>query len=558
VRKGRVRIALVAAAVLIAAIAAAVAILIITRQAAPPTGAASLVPSDALAYVHLSTDPSRTPVKQALKLGSRLPDFPLFSGQVTRRLGALAGGGSPVDFSRDIRPWLGNEAALALLSTQTAAPGSLVVLGIRHPAKARAFITGAGAAPAGAYRGTGLYRYRAGTELAFVRHYLVLGRPAIVQSAIDAAAGRLQPLSASDSYRRAAAGEPADRVLDAYASPAGVRQLLIPQGGVIAAAGTLLYQPALTGVTVSLSAATGGAKVRVHSTFDQNVRPAGSTSRVQFTPTLDQVIPSGSMLLLDVTGLNRVAPHLLAAGATGGVFSDLGPLLSRLGAALQAEGVDVNSIESLFDGETAVSIGPATRSKHNGSTGSPPLIIVTRTKHESATATRLANLEVPLSQLFPAPSNGSGQVPGFADKLIDGVTAHELSLAPGLQLDYAVFRGLLVVSTSPDGIGEVASRVRSLSDQPSYSAALASRPGQVSSLSDQPSYSAALASRPGQVSSLVFLDFSQLLSLAEQTGLFRGTRFRLLRPDIERVRAVGLTSTRGEADSTAELFLQIP
>jgi hypothetical protein len=67
-----------------------------------------------------------------------------------------------------------------------------------------------------------------------------------------------------------------------------------------------------------------------------------------------------------------------------------------------------------------------------------------------------------------------------------------------------------------------------------------------------------LSSRPGQVSSLVFLDFNQLLSLAEQTGLFRGARYRLLRPDLEKVRAVGLTSTRGEADSTAELFLQIP
>jgi hypothetical protein len=166
------------------------------------------------------------------------------------------------------------------------------------------------------------------------------------------------------------------------------------------------------------------------------------------------------------------------------------------------------------------------------------LIIVTRTSDEGATKTKLANLEVPLSQLFPAPSSGSGQVPQFSDELIDGVTAHQLSLAPGLQLDYAVFRGLVVISTSLNGIGAVASHARALSDQPSYSAAL--------------------ASRPDRVSSLVFLDFSQLLSLAEQTGLFRGTIYRLLRPDLEKIRAVGLTSTREEADSTAELFLQIP
>ena len=532
------RIALLAGIVLIAVAAAVVAILITSSEAAPATGAASLVPSDALAYVHLSTDPTRPAVKQAQKLAATLPDFPLFSGQVMRRLGALAAGGSNVDFGRDIRPWLGNEAAIALRGGQTGPAGSLVVLDVRNPSKARAFIGGAGAASAGAYRGTNLYRYRSGTELAFIRHYLVLGPPDSVQSAIDAAAGRVQPLSASHAYQRAAADEPADRVLDAYAPPDGVRRLLAPRGGVIAAIGALLYQPALTAVTVSLSPASGGANVRVHSAFDPNVQATASVSRTQFTPTLDKEMPSGSTLLLDVTGLDRIAPRVLGAGATGGVFSSLGPLLTRLGAALQSEGVNVKSIESLFDGETAVAIGPATKSRSNGSTGSPPLIIVTRTSDEGATKTKLANLEVPLSQLFPAPSSGSGQVPQFSDELIDGVTAHQLSLAPGLQLDYAVFRGLVVISTSLNGIGAVASHARALSDQPSYSAAL--------------------ASRPDRVSSLVFLDFSQLLSLAEQTGLFRGTIYRLLRPDLEKIRAVGLTSTREEADSTAELFLQIP
>ncbi|TMM04960.1 MAG: DUF3352 domain-containing protein [Actinobacteria bacterium] len=528
---------LLAVAVFFAVVAAAVAVVITSREGAPATGAASVVPDDALAYIHLSTDPDRQAVKQALQRAAKLPDFALFSGQLTGRLGAVAAGGTRVNFQRDIRPWLGNEAALALLNTQSSTAGSLIVLDVRKPAKARSFIAGAGATSAGVYEGTGLYRYRTGTELAFVRHYMVLGQPASVRSAIDAAAGRLQPLSANGAYQRAAAGEPADRVLDAYASPAGVRRLLVPQGGMVAAVGALLYQPTLTGVTLSVSAAAGGANLRVHSTLDPNLQPASGPRTAQFTPTLDKVMPSGSMLLLDVTGLDRIASHMLQAGATGGVVRGLGPLLSRLGSALQSQGVNVKGIVSLFHGETAVAIGPATTSRRKGSSGSPPLIIVTRTAHESATATQLANLEVPLSQLFPAPSSGSGQVPQFSDHLTDGVTAHQLSLAPGLELDYAVFRGLVVISTSLNGIGAVASHTRALADQPSYSAAL--------------------GSRPQQVSSLVFLDFNQLLSLAEQTGLFRGSRYRLLRPDLERVRAVGLTSTRGEADSTAELFLQI-
>ena len=67
-----------------------------------------------------------------------------------------------------------------------------------------------------------------------------------------------------------------------------------------------------------------------------------------------------------------------------------------------------------------------------------------------------------------------------------------------------------------------------------------------------------LATRPPRVSSLLFLDFSQLLSLGEQTGLTRSARFATLTPDLERIRAVGLSSTSGEADTTAELSLQIP
>jgi hypothetical protein len=60
------------------------------------------------------------------------------------------------------------------------------------------------------------------------------------------------------------------------------------------------------------------------------------------------------------------------------------------------------------------------------------------------------------------------------------------------------------------------------------------------------------------VTSLLFLDFSQLLSLGEQTGLVHGSFLRRLTPDLEQIRAAGASSTSGEADTTAELFLQIP
>jgi hypothetical protein len=500
-------------------------------EAPPATGAASVVPSDALVYVHLSTDGRRPAVTRALALASRFPDYPLLREGLIARLSATTAG-SGLDFARDIRPWLGADAALALLNTPTSTAGSLIVLDVADRAAAKRFLVHAG--PTGqpaTYRRIQILPYRAGTEMALIGRHLAIGQDASVRAAIDIASGGAPSLQANPAFKRASAGAPASRVLDAYASVAGVRRVLAPQGGVLGALGALLYQPALEGVSVALSAASGGVKVRVHSALDPAVtRLERRSGQRSFTPTLDRAVPSGTTLLLDVIGLDRIGSHLLGAGSAGGALSRLGPLLRRLGAALQAEGVDVQrDVLSLFAGETAVAISPRQ--------GRPALVIVAPTRDEGRTRTALAALEAPLARLFPPPGTGPGSAPVFNDRQVAGVTAHQLALAPGLELDYAVFDGKLVVSTSLDGVAGVRNHDRALADEPAYRSTL--------------------GDRPQRLTSLLFLDFNQLLSLGEQTGLTRSARYRSLRPDLSKVRAVGLSSTSGEADSTAELFLQI-
>jgi len=78
------------------------------------------------------------------------------------------------------------------------------------------------------------------------------------------------------------------------------------------------------------------------------------------------------------------------------------------------------------------------------------------------------------------------------------------------------------------------------------------------SLADEQAYQAELSGRPELLSSVLFTDFSQLLSLGEQTGLTSGARVRELLPDLAKVRAIGLSSTSGESDTTTELRLEIP
>lgn len=60
------------------------------------------------------------------------------------------------------------------------------------------------------------------------------------------------------------------------------------------------------------------------------------------------------------------------------------------------------------------------------------------------------------------------------------------------------------------------------------------------------------------VSSLLFLDFTQLLRLGEQTGLRDNRDYLAVAPDLEKVQAVGVSSTAEEGSSTSEISLLIP
>jgi hypothetical protein len=183
---------------------------------------------------------------------------------------------------------------------------------------------------------------------------------------------------------------------------------------------------------------------------------------------------------------------------------------------------------SLFGGETAVAISPG---------ASPALLIVSRVHDQAAARSELAALQGPVTALFSPSGSAGGQVPELSDHVVGGVTVHEVGLGPGLQVDYAVWDGMVAISTSEQAIDGVVQRTRSLDGDATYRATLSDRP-------DRPT-------------SLVFGDVGQLLQLGEQTGLTSGARIRELLPDLSKVRAIGLSSTSGERETTTELNLEI-
>jgi len=497
-----------------------------------PGGTASVIPADALAAVDLTIDRRDPAVTQALEVAQRLPDFPVLGAAAVSRLGAVLGGGRAVDFSTHVSPWLGGHVALALLNTTTSTAGSLIVVGVTDRGRARSFLRSVGATAQGSYRGHGLLRAPNGSELAFAGGYLLIGQDAGVRAAIDVATGAAPSLAASAIHRRAVAGQSGGAVLDAYASAAGVRRVLADQSGILGAAGTLLSQPALQGVSISLVPTQKGAAIRIHSALDPALEKvgAGRSAPAAFTPTLPALMPSSSSLLLDVANLDKVAPQVLNAGSAAGLAGGIGPLLSRLGAALRAEGVDVSDLVSIFRREAALAIV--------GSGQAPTLVIVARTPNQSRTQHELAALEAPLAQLFSTPGKSQRSVPVFNDRQVAGVTAHQLQLATGFQLDYAVFRGLVVISTGLQGIQDVAQQSRPLAHDRAFTSVLG-------------------GATPHQVTSLVFANLASLIGATQQTGVTSGSLGARLMPDLRRITGVGLTSTHGASDSTTHVTVAV-
>ncbi len=435
-------------------------------QQPPPDRAARLVPAGALAYLHLATDPGRDGVARARRLAGR---FAAYKGLRDTVLGRLGDARCGVDVARSG----GHEVALALIdSGQAGRAGSLIVF------------DGPQARAAPARRTCGSLEVRRLGDLA------VLGQPATVAIAARLARGGRGALADDPTYRRARAGLPPGRVLDGYLPSAGLRRVLAPQSGLLGAAGVLLDQPALRGVGFALEAGTHGARLTVHEALDPAGRRPGPFR--PFSPSLDARVPAGALGYVGVRGIGPAAERL---AALAGGDSALGGVVGRLRSALG--GAAGRRLRALFSGESALALTPAVPA--------PVLTVVVRADDEKAARAAMADLQAPLAKAF-APGGGSAQAPTFDELALGDTTAYRLRLAPGLELDYAVFDHLLVLSTAIEGIRGVRSRGRRLPDSGAFRSVL--------------------GDAPGQVSSLIFLDFSELLRLGEQTGLGESRAFR--------------------------------
>lgn len=454
---------------------------------APAERAARLVPADALLYLHLSTDPEREEDERLLEILGAFPSARALAGRL----------GSAFDFERDVRPWLGPEAAVAFLDTGTPRADVLLIASVRDQPKAEGFLTRlAGGKPGLRHRGVVIRRYRNLTA-GFVDGFLVAGQLEAVKKSVDAARGQGPRLGASPLYRRVTAGAPEGRSADAYVSAAGVRRLLRPQPGFGALLGGLLDHPWLRGVGASLSVEDEGLRARL--------RLARPPAR-QFEPELLDRVPRDAAVYLGMADAQPLEPVLADAAERVGIELD-----RRMLGSLR---------------EVTIFLRP--------DLPAPVVTLIARTTDERRTRDVLARLQQPLADALYGP----GLLGSFQEREIEGVDAFVLPLSNSLQLSYAVFDGLLVVSTQPEGIAEVQ--------------------GGNDPLADEEDFKATVGERPERTEALAFADLSELLALGEQTGLDAIPAFQAVQDDLRRIRAAGASVGREGQDTTAEIFVDIP
>jgi hypothetical protein len=262
-----------------------------------------------------------------------------------------------------------------------------------------------------------------------------------------------------------------------------------------------------------LLAPQGGLLGAAGTLFDQatlkgaafGLSAAGDKATLTVKSQLDPKLATGAAKA--GTGFKPFRPTLASAVPANAMaylgVSNLAPALQRLLAAAGTSSAAlkplVGSLDKplakVFPGEVAIILSSATPA--------PVLTLLAATEDEAATRAALAGLPAAVRKT----------------------------------LSSAVFDGKVAVSTDPKGIAAVRADGKHLTDLANWQKAV--------------------GNHPELVSSLLFLDFSRLLTLGEDTGLSDSSAYRSAEADLKKVQAIGASTSGTSSESTAEISLLI-
>jgi hypothetical protein len=425
-----------------------------------------------------------------------------------------------LNFETQVRPWIGEEAAVALLREGRRAT-SLILLEVADEPVARRFLAGAGEPVRSRHRGTAVDRYGE-LAAAFVGRFMAIGTPTNVRAAIDARRGR--SLALARTFRRAVGGLDVDDPLAyAYAPARGLAQVLRGQRGLIGQIRSVVDVPGLEAAAAAARAELNGVRLDLATLAPARATaPAGGEN-------LSAEVPAGTMAFVGAADLQGLLDQLqrLSVDGTDVLPGLLRGLRTRLGT--EGERALLRALRPLAGRKAALFATPPVNA--------PVVTLVVSDTTAQQAGDVVVALQPVIARLLAEPAGG--QVPAIVPRRIAGVEATTLSLSPTQALTYAAFDDKLVVSTSPAGIRQLRGRGESLADNASFA------PGGLRKSLDR-------------ASSVVFLDLRRLSALVERAGLAATRGYRAIEPDIARIGAVSGVTVSQRSSQTAQIFVEVP
>lgn len=513
-RRRRRRIA-AAAALVVVAVAAVLVVRSLPGEA-PPDRAATFLARDTEFYADVLTDPGGAQGRRAGRAAERVP---LVAGLRDRLLAAARPYAGGADVARDVRPWLGREAAVA----EVYGGDRLALFEARDVAGARRFTARVTRDAAVRRYGTAEVRDGPGVSAAVVDGFALVGTRAAVRRAIDVHAGNETPLAEEPAFRRLRGELPEDRVAHVWAAGRGAS---LPVG---AAPARLLELAGVPRLRVGM-AAVAFDEGRVRATLRGAALPrTGSADRCAGPeagrePALPDRAPRGTIAYAGFSRLDCLVEALAAPPRSG-----VGDAIARFATTARRgpAGVDLQrELLPRLRGEAALFVTGG---------GAPALTVMVDGVERRRVLELLGRLQPAL--IRRAGPGQLGAVPAFETRRLGGLEVLTVALAPGLELSYAVYDGKLVVSTSP-------------------AALVATRRG--GGLEGREQVEEALGDRPERPTALVFLALDQLLALGDRLGPADDPGFLTVRDALTNLGATGATFSREGEDTTAEVSLFTP
>jgi uncharacterized protein DUF3352 len=362
------------------------------------SGAASIVPGDATAYIAINTDLTSAQWKALNALVGKFPSKDQLLGKFRAQLQQQG-----VDWDKDVKPALGDELDIAAITDATGKSQPVAFTKPNDEAKLNALLQ----------KGSGTHPVHEKID-----DWTVIAEK---QSTLDAVKQAKDGKSLQDSsvFADAMGKLPAETVAKFYVSGTRLTQSLGnslgPAGAALPSASKLAY------VTGALVAKDDG--MQLQGTAKVNGKAPGSGTHES---ELVGEAPAGAFLFLSVHGSDAAISQLRSNPA----------LSQQLPQLEQALGVTLDQLAALFKNELAIYVRQGTPI--------PEITLVSKvesTQQAMATVDKLATR---------AGAFAGGGVPKTVN--VGGVTAKELTIGGRFSLFYAAFDGKLVLTSAQTGI----------------------------------------------------------------------------------------------------------